>query len=95
MILEPYVAWLESNFDSHLKPDAVAAHAAFIADYREGLELPLVGALASPATESCVDRDRELTAGEIAALGLDTRCRWFACKTGEHKAHRQCQRKRS
>lgn len=42
----------------------------------------------------CVDRRKEFRAADIAALGLDTRCRWYACKTGEHPAHKRCENKK-
>lgn len=38
----------------------------------------------------CVDRSRELLAGEVAALNLDSRKRWHPCSTGEHPAHCAC-----
>lgn len=51
----------------------------------------ITGNTKQPASKvSCVDTGTELLAGRAAELGLDTRCRWFACKTGEHVAHRSC-----
>jgi hypothetical protein len=40
----------------------------------------------------CIDWSRELLAGEVAAAGLDTRKRWYACKTGEHGPHCWCKK---
>ncbi len=47
----------------------------------------------NPNPKSCVDFDTPLLAGRVAELGLDTRCQWFACKTGEHPAHKNCNQK--
>lgn len=38
---------------------------------------------------------RELLAGEVAALKLDTRCRWLECTTGEHPPHKLCSKGKS
>ncbi len=43
-----------------------------------------------PHRHACIDRSRELLAGQIVALGLDPRCRYCVCSTGEHVAHRLC-----
>lgn len=44
-------------------------------------------------SEVCVNRKRRLLSGEAAALGLDPRRKWYACTTGEHKAHCGCKDK--
>ena len=55
-----------------------------IAEYRESIRH------LRPVRQSCQDISRILLAGEVAALGLDTRRRWYACTTGEHPAHCRC-----
>lgn len=44
-------------------------------------------------TTSCIDYDRELPAGRIAALGLNPVAEYYACKTGEHVGHKKCEKR--
>lgn len=37
--------------------------------------------------DACADREREIPSGEVAAMGLDVRRRWWRCRTGTHRAH--------
>ncbi len=43
-----------------------------------------------PNRYACIDRSKVLRAGEAAALGLDVRCCWCVCSTGQHVAHKLC-----
>lgn len=55
------------------------------------LEAALRGVKSRAGLPSCADLEKELRAGEVAALNLDTRRRWFRC-SANHGYHCACEK---